>query len=704
MASTYVNDLRLEEIATGEASGTWGTKTNTNLELICEALSYSVTGEAIANSSTHTITIADGAADEARCFYLKCTGGGQACTVTLAPNTVSKVWLIENQTSYTLTFSQDASGANVAIAAGQVKMLATDGAGSGAAAVYDLLTDLSVGGDLYAAGTVKPAGATSADDDAAIGYSAAEGLILTGQGSTSDITVKNDANGTVFTVPTGTDDILFPDSAKAMWGASSDLQVYHDGSNSYVADAGTGTLNLLGNQVLIKNAANDETMLRCVENSDVELYFDNSEKLATVTGGVNITGDLTASGTVEPAGDTSSGDNAAIGYTAAEGLILTGQGSTSDITVKNDNDVTVFTVPTGTDDILFPDDAKAMWGAGSDMTLHWDGTDGHLTVAGTLNIDGSGETMATFADNGAVTLYYDNSAKLATVTGGVNVTGELEADSLDIDGVAQIDGAVTVGVDDTGYDVKFFGATSGRYLLWDESDDQLEFVDNVKAAFGTGADLQIYHDGSNSYISDAGTGTLNLTGNQVLIKNVANDATMLRCVQGSDVELYFNGSEKLRTVTGGVDIVGAITKDSGSFRIEHPLDSKKATHKLVHSFIEGPKADLIYRGRVPLVAGSATVDIDSVSTMTDGTFVALCRDVQCFTTNETGWTQVKGSVSGNTLTITAQDSDCTDTISWMVIGERQDKHMKETGWTDADGHVIVEPVIIPDEEEEPPFD
>ena len=702
MASTYVNDLRLEEIATGEASGTWGTKTNTNLELICEALSYSVTGEAIADASTHTITIADGAADEARCFYLKCTGGGQACTVTLAPNTASKVWLIENQTSYTLTFSQG-SGANVAIAASQVKMIATDGAGGGAA-VYDLLTDLSTAGDLFVAGTVQPAGDTASGDDAAIGYTAAEGLILTGQGSTSDVTVKNDADATVFTVPTGTDDILFPDSAKAMWGAGSDLQVYHDGSNSYIADAGTGTLNVLGNQVLIKNAANDETMLRCVENSDVELYFDNSEKLATVTGGVNITGDLTASGTVEPAGDTSSGDNAAIGYTAAEGLILTGQGSTSDVTVKNDADGTVFTVPTGTDDILFPDDAKAMWGTGSDMTLHWDGTDGHLTVAGTLNIDGSGETMATFADNGAVTLYYDNSAKLATVTGGVNVTGELEADSLDIDGVAQIDGAVTVGVDDTGYDVKFFGATSGRYLLWDESDDQLEFVDNVKAAFGTGADLQIYHDGSNSYISDAGTGTLNLTGNQVLIKNVANDATMLRCVQGSDVELYFNGSEKLRTVTGGVDIVGAITKDSGSFRIEHPLDSKKATHKLVHSFIEGPKADLIYRGRVPLVAGSATVDIDSVSTMTDGTFVALCRDVQCFTTNETGWTQVKGSVSGNTLTITAQDSDCTDTISWMVIGERQDKHMKETGWTDADGHVIVEPVIIPDEEEEPPFD
>ena len=142
MASTYVNDLRLEEIGTGEASGTWGTKTNNNLELIGEAFSYG--SEAIPDASTHTITLADGTSDQARSFYLKCTGGGQACTVTLAPNTVSKVWMIENATSATLTFSQG-SGANVAVAAGEVKMIATDGQGSGAA-VYDLLTDANLAG------------------------------------------------------------------------------------------------------------------------------------------------------------------------------------------------------------------------------------------------------------------------------------------------------------------------------------------------------------------------------------------------------------------------------------------------------------------------------------------------------------------------------------------------------------------------------
>ncbi len=155
MASTYVNDLRLEEIGTGEASGTWGTKTNANLELIGEAFSYG--SEAIANASTHTITMADGTSDQARSFYLKCTGGGQACTVTLAPNTVSKVWMIENATSATLTFSQG-SGANVAVAAGEVKMIATDGQGS-AAVVYDLLTDANLAGTTAVA-ALKLAGTT----------------------------------------------------------------------------------------------------------------------------------------------------------------------------------------------------------------------------------------------------------------------------------------------------------------------------------------------------------------------------------------------------------------------------------------------------------------------------------------------------------------------------------------------------------------
>jgi hypothetical protein len=148
--------------------------------------------------------------------------------------------------------------------------------------------------------------------------------------------------------------------------------------------------------------------------------------------------------------------------------------------------------------------------------------------------------------------------------------------------------------------------------------------------------------------------------------------------------------EKINAYCSTFTISGALSKGSGSFRIDHPLPSLNKTHDLVHSFIEGPQADLIYSGKVSLVAGTSSVNIDTVSTMTEGTFVLLCRNVRCFTTNESDWTPIKGSVSGNTLTIVAQDNTSTATISWMVIGERQDKHMYDTEWTDDNGKVKVE--------------
>ena len=148
--ATYVNDLRLKEIATGDESGTWGTSTNTNLELIANAMGLGA--ETIPNASTHTITMADGTADEFRSTFLRLTGGGTACTVTLAPNTLSHTWIMRNETAAALTLTQG-SGANVVIAAGQTKIVATDGAGSGAV-VYEM-DDLELAGNLAVGGTLE---------------------------------------------------------------------------------------------------------------------------------------------------------------------------------------------------------------------------------------------------------------------------------------------------------------------------------------------------------------------------------------------------------------------------------------------------------------------------------------------------------------------------------------------------------------------
>ena len=145
--------------------------------------------------------------------------------------------------------------------------------------------------------------------------------------------------------------------------------------------------------------------------------------------------------------------------------------------------------------------------------------------------------------------------------------------------------------------------------------------------------------------------------------------------------------------TGNVAISGALSKGSGSFRIPHPLESRDG-HDLVHSFLEGPQADLLYRGTATLSGGTATVNVDTAARMTDGTFVALCGNVQAFTTNETAFDNVRASVSGNVLTITSEDVSSTASISWLVVGERKDAHMVATDWTDSDGRVITEPETV----------
>jgi len=202
-------------------------------------------------------------------------------------------------------------------------------------------------------------------------------------------------------------------------------------------------------------------------------------------------------------------------------------------------------------------------------------------------------------------------------------------------------------------------------------------------------------------ISGGGWGTLPYVASSLVIDNNAGETRFFADGDASNFGTYiwYGGKTTGATSTymtlnasGNLSVTGSLSKGSGSFRIDHPLPSLTETHQLVHSFIEAPKADLIYRGRVTLVNGVASVNIDEIATMTNGTFEALCRDIQCFTTNESDWTPVKGFVTGNILTIESQDQTATSNISWMVIGERKDKHMMETDWTDSNGKVIVEPL------------
>ena len=140
----------------------------------------------------------------------------------------------------------------------------------------------------------------------------------------------------------------------------------------------------------------------------------------------------------------------------------------------------------------------------------------------------------------------------------------------------------------------------------------------------------------------------------------------------------------------GARLAGDLSKTSGSFKIDHPL--KPDTHHLVHSFVEGPQADNLYRGVIELNNGKATIDLDEWFGMTPGTFLALNRDIQAFVNNADTWDLVRAKVMGSQLIIDCQNPDSNAEVSWLVIGERQDKEIHNSVLTDDNGKVIIEPL------------
>ena len=366
MASSYTTSYGIEKIGSGEQAGTWGTTTNHNLDLLDRIAAY--TSVAL-SGTTHTLTVREASPgsgtenlQDGMYRVIKFTGAlGANNTVTIAPNTTKAYFIIENATTdsgssgpYSVILSQG-SGANITVQNGKNVIVYCDGAGSGAA-VVDALADLQIGtlevtgaaaidgglavtGNVTATGTVEPAGDTAASDNAAIGYTSAEGLILTGQGSTNDVTIKNDADADVLEIPTGTTNVTVVGdvTSAGTLNVTGDTAAGDDAAIGYTSAEG---LILTGqgstNDVTIKNDADADVL-----------------EIPTGTTNVTVVGDITTSATLNATGDTAAGDDAAIGYTSTEGLILTGQGSTGDVTVKNDADAAVIQIPTGTTGVDF---------------------------------------------------------------------------------------------------------------------------------------------------------------------------------------------------------------------------------------------------------------------------------------------------------------------------------------------------------------
>ena len=328
MASSYTANNGIEKIGTGEQAGTWGATTNTNFDILDRAING--VGAITLSGTTHTLTTTDGALSDGH-FKVLVFGGTLSATntVTISPNDQDKLYFVFNNTSGSQSvIIKQGSGATVTVGNGKTAIVYADGAGSGAA-----VAQIETGSDEFTEDVTMKTG---------------DGALLTLQTSATAITDGNVLGALQFQAPnesSGTDAITVAASIVAeadntfaadnnqtdmvfklgsseaatekmrlthegilsipadgsitanhfSVGTGADLKIYHDGSDSYVDDTGTGNLNLKGSIVQLLSTGG-EAMIKATTDGAAELYHDGTKKIETTSAGTTVSGVVTATG------------------------------------------------------------------------------------------------------------------------------------------------------------------------------------------------------------------------------------------------------------------------------------------------------------------------------------------------------------------------------------------------------------------------
>ncbi len=238
---------------------------------------------------------------------------------------------------------------------------------------------------------------------------------------------------------------------------------------------------------------------------------------------------------------------------------LTGLTLSGDMTFTGDSANIVF--DKSDSQFEFADNAKAEFGTGGDFEIFHNGTQNIIGNTATqvriitdqlrLRSSSGSETYAQANVNSAFEANFDNSKKFETTSTGVAITGGLTAS----------------GSSTFNEDVFFIGASS-KTITFDQSEGHIRYLDNAKAQFGTGGDLEIFHDGNNSRIEDQGTGYLAIRSNNVRFENPAANEAMLYVQQDGAVQLYYDNSKKFESTSSGVEVFGQLQMDDGNSHIK----------------------------------------------------------------------------------------------------------------------------------------
>jgi len=319
----------------------------------------------------------------------------------------------------------------------------------------------------------------------------------------------------------------------ANYAAAHNFTIVTDGTDTTITETSNDLSVRVEDNFRVTDDTGSTSLIVANTSGEVSLYFNNAAKLITRTIGVEIEGEANTD-TLRVQSDAQFEDgsgNDKINWEANNGILN------------------------------FEDDVEATFGTNDDFRIYHDsannvsyikesGAGDFVLQANNVQIENT-DGQAYFcgiAGQGA-SLHYNSAQKLITTNIGVDITGEANTDTLRVQ-------STTLLEDDV-----FFDGTIADQLHWDSSLDTLHAKDNVDMYFGTDKDFHIYHDGSNTYLMEMGSGELHLQANNIIIEDTAGQS-YFEGNAGGGASLHFNGVQKLITTNIGVEIEGQANTDT----------------------------------------------------------------------------------------------------------------------------------------------